>query len=293
MAGKYSYHASDGDGEEYCIMDVVPFGNNLYAFCGQAFGNDDESLEVYSFWATEFIPYDADEMGSADGNEAKVNELRFSIMSNTGKYWDSGHEGTITLTDDGLVFEGFGHDGFLVPDNDESRLFIKDARVEGAFEYLKADNAAGDESLQGYWVSDGKDPALYILFLNSNMYMYRKSPDKEVFFAAGGCDYHDGSFECRGNRIDAGGMLFEFTADYKTDGDAMTLDIQDSDAPDELLGGGRFYRITKEDVHVTTMDEVVFYEDSFGVFGQISEEPFQRMASQETIWSYDLLCEEG
>jgi len=78
MAGKYSYHASEEDGEEeYYTMDVVMFGDNLYAFCGQAFSDDDESLEAYTFWATEFIPFDADEMRSAAGDTVKVNELNF------------------------------------------------------------------------------------------------------------------------------------------------------------------------------------------------------------------------
>ena len=273
MAGKYSYHASDGDEEEYYIMDVVPFGDNLYAFCGQAFSDDDESLEAYSFWATEFIPYDAKEMSSSDGNTVKVNELNFSVMSNAGKYWDAGHTGTITLTDEGLVFEGFDQDGFLVPDDDDSRLFLKDERVEDAFVYLKDDNEAGDESLKGYWVSNGKDADFYILFLDSNMYIYRKSPDKEVFYAAGGCDYHDGSFDFGGNRIDAGGMPLDIMADYKTDGDTLILDIQYTDATDELPDGEEFHRITKDDVHVTTMDEIVFDEDSFGAFGQMEEDP--------------------
>ncbi len=226
MTGKYSYHYSgDNEEDEYYIMNVVNFGDNLYAYCGQAM-SDDEIYEAYSFWATEFIPYDADELSSNDGDKVKVNALNFSIMSNAGKYWDSGHTGTITLADDGLVFEGFDKDGFLVPyDSDESRLFLKNERVEDFFSYLKEDNAATDADLQGYWRNSEGDVESYIRIVGSNMYFYKKVPDQEVFFAAGGCDFHDGSLEFMGNKIDSGGQTFEFTADYKVEGDSLFVVI--------------------------------------------------------------------
>ena len=104
MAGKYSYHYRD---DEYYIMDVVPFGDNLYAFCGTAISEDDTGLAAYSFWTSEFIPYDAKEMADTAGDTVTVNELCFSVMSNAGKYWNPGHQGSITLTDDGLVFQAF------------------------------------------------------------------------------------------------------------------------------------------------------------------------------------------
>ncbi|MCR5734468.1 MAG: hypothetical protein K6G22_07690 [Lachnospiraceae bacterium] len=274
MAGKYRYCASDKDEEEeYYIMDVVPFGNNLYAFCGQAFSDNDESLEAYTFWATEFVPYDADEMSSTDADKVRVNELCFSIMSNAGKYWDAGHTGTITLADDGLVFEGFDHDGFLVPfDGDDSRTFIKDDRVEDAFPHLSREHDRGDKDLQGLWSADDGNADLYIEFSGSDMYMYRKCPDREVFFAAGRCDFHDRYFSCTATEIQNGGMPFEFTANYEVRGDRLSLDIMGDDVPDQLAGPEAFYRITKDDVHITTMDEIVFNEDSFGAFGQQENE---------------------
>ena len=275
MTGKYSYHYPGDNGEEeFLIMDVVNFGNNLYAFCGQAMSDDYESFEAYTFWACEFIPYDEKEMASIDGDKVKVNVLTFSIMSNAGKYWDSGHTGTITHTDDGLIFEGFDHDGFLVPAQDDSRLFLKDERVEDAFSYLKPDYAVGDESLRGYWVSEDKGVDTYIRFSGSNLYMYKKSPDEEVFFAAGGCSFHNGSFDCTGNCIQNGGMPFEFTADYKMEGDNLSIVIQGSDAPYQMPGEALFERISERDIHVTTMDEVVFNEDSFGPAGYKDKEPF-------------------
>lgn len=250
MAGKYSYKYSD---EELYIMDVIPFGDNLYAFCGQAMTEDSDSTEAYTFWASEFIPYDADKI---TGDTVTVNELRFSVMSNAGKYWDRGCKGTVTLTDDGLVFEGFENDGFLTADNGDSRLFVKDDRVENAFSYLKDDKKEGPEELQGLWVYGDDDIDQYIKISGSNMYIYRKDPGQEVFYAAGSCDFHDGSFEFSGNLIENGGMPFELTGEYKTDGGGLTLKVQGYDVPDWLLGSEDFRQVSEQQVHVTTMDEV-------------------------------------
>ena len=168
---------SGENGEELLTMDVVNFGDNLYAYCGYSLP-DEGTFTLYSFFATEFIPYDANEIKSPDGDSVEVNELRFSIMSNAGEYWDSGHTGTITLTEDGLLFEGFDHDGFLVPEDDDSRLFFKDEQVEGAFSYLKHEQDAGDKDLQGFWALGDSDPDLYLEFDGSDMYIYRKYPDQ-------------------------------------------------------------------------------------------------------------------
>ena len=48
LAGKYSYHDPGENGEELLIMDVVNFGDNLYAFCGRAMADDGETFEAYS-----------------------------------------------------------------------------------------------------------------------------------------------------------------------------------------------------------------------------------------------------
>ncbi len=274
MVGKYAYHSTGGNEDEYYIMNVVNFGDNLYAYCGKAMP-DEGSYEAYSFWATEFIPFDADDMSSTDADKVKVNALSFSIMSNAGMYWDAGHEGTITFTDEGLVFEGFDREGFLVPDDsNDSRLFSKNEMVEDFFSYLKDDKAAGDEKLQGYWRCEEGDTNLYVRFAGPNMYIYEKDPSKEVFFASGGCEFRDGSFDFMGNTIDSGGQPFEFTADYKVEGDSLAIAIQGSDAPSSMQAEARYERISEKDIHVTTMDEVVFGEDSFGAYGQMMKEPF-------------------
>ncbi|MCR5302572.1 MAG: SPOR domain-containing protein [Lachnospiraceae bacterium] len=268
MAGKYSYHYSDEDGnDEFYIMNVVPFGDNLYAYCGQAMPEDYESLDAYTFWASEFIPYDADEMTSTDGDTVTVNELRFSVMSNAGKYWDAGHKGTITLTDDGLVFEGFDHEGFLVPENDDSRLFLKDERVEDVFSYLNNDKADAPEQLQGLWVYGDDNNSVYVEFSGSDMYVYRKDPGQEVSYMAGGCDFHDGSFEFAGNMLGNGGMPIEFSGGFNTDGNELTLDVEGTDAAGLLPEHEVYRRITDREIHVITMDEVELDSASFGSLG--------------------------
>lgn len=280
MAGKYSYHYSDENGnEEYYIMDIVPFGDNLYAFCGQAMPGDYKNLEAYSFWACEFIPYDAHEMTSEDGDTVTVNELRFSIMSNVGKYWDPGYKGTVTLTDQGIVFEGFQNDYFLVPEYDDSRLFLKDDRVEDTFVYLNRDDTGGDKELQGLWSLKDNGAELYFEFKGSDLYMYRKDPCSEVFYAAGGCEFSDGAFTCRANRLGLGGMPFELECDYKLSGDELELNFTSSDTPEEIPDTGKFKKVKDGNVHVTTMGEVEFDSTSFGMYG--ADQNYGELKSQE------------
>ena len=278
MAGKYSFHHSDENGnDEFYIMDVVPFGDNLIAFCGIAMPEDYESFEAYTFWASEFIPYNADEMRSTDNDTVAVNEMRFSIMSNAGMYWDAGRRGTITYTDDGLVFEGFMDEDFLVPDNDDSRLFLKDERVEDAFRYLT--DGKGSDELEGLWILDRKGGDLYMEFSGSNMYMYSKDPSREVFYAAGGCEYSDGSFSWNGSAIENGGMPFELEFDYKTDGNILTLSTSGPDTLEEIPSKGNFKKVKDGRAHVITVDEMELGSDSFGPLGAGSD--IEVMRSEE------------
>ena len=257
MAGKYSYHYSDQDGnDEFYVMDVVPFGDNLYAFCGQAMPDDYKSLEPYTFWASEFIPYDKDEITSPDSDSVTVNELRFSVMSNAGKYWDSGSKGVISLTGDGLVFEGFDNDRFLVPEDDDSRLFLKDERVEDTFGYLTNDKSGGDEKLQGLWILDNKGADLYLKFEGSDLYIYKKAGDSKVLFVAGGYTFSDGSLQCGASCLGDGGMPYELAWDYKVSDDTLILKYTGYDLPEGFPENAKFSRIKDGDVHVITMDEV-------------------------------------
>lgn len=66
--------------------------------------------------------------------------------------------------------------------------------------------------------------------------LYRKDPAQEVFYAAGGCNYHDDSFEFTGNMIENGGMPFELTGEYKIDKDAEELSISETEFRDKMNG---------------------------------------------------------
>ena len=275
MTGKYSYHYGQGSvsDDEYLMMDVIEFGNNLYAYCGNAVMDDSGDLECYSFWTSEFIPYDSGEMLSETGDCVKVKELRFSIMSNAGMYWDSGRDGKITLTDDGLLFEDFEDEEFLCPAQYGSRLFLKDDRVEDAFRYLKGDEVSQDEDLSGLWVTETEDAPAYFDFSGSDLYIYQKSPDKEVLFLAGGCDFTVNGFKCRANTVGYG-MPYDFVAQYKLSGDELTLEMDD-DMVGSLDGKLKLRRCNEDDIHLITADEVNvtaqgpasgYFQDGAGAF---------------------------
>ncbi|MBR4543074.1 MAG: SPOR domain-containing protein [Lachnospiraceae bacterium] len=270
MCGKYSYHYGAGESGEYLIMDVVNFGDNLYAFCGYSMGEDD-TLSSYSFWASEFVPYDAAEMQSTDGDSVQVKELRFSVMSNRGKFWDSGQDGTITLTDDGLLFENFEDEDFLCSVEYGGRLFLKDERVEDVFPYLKDDNGAGADELQSLWVAHEGDYPVYIEFRGDNFYVYQKSPDSEVVYAAGGYDFSNGIISSSLATLGCGGMPSEYSASYEVSGGELVLTADDYAEPYVLSGEMRFSKIKPEDIPLITADEVVTGDDPSVVFGEFSD----------------------
>ncbi len=269
MEGRYSYHLGAGDlsEDEYLIMDVESFGDNLYAYCGYAMAEDDEELSAYSFWVCEFIPEEAAELRSPDADGAEVTALSWSIMSNAGKYWNSGSRGRITLTDEGLVLDGFSGSGFPIPEQDTSCLLLKDDRAEKAFRYLKDDGEAGDERLQGVWVLEGQTTPVYLRFAGSNLIIYQKHPDREVFFEASGADIDADSISCTGNVLGNGGMPYEWYAGYHVNGDTLQLAAEGDMMPEELAGEVTLRRISEESVHVTVMDEIRFDGESFGLSG--------------------------
>ncbi|MCR5357066.1 MAG: SPOR domain-containing protein [Lachnospiraceae bacterium] len=258
MTGKYLFDLEDTDPEsdECLIMNVFTFGDNLYAYCGQAM-RDSGSIEAYSFWAAEFIPFDAEDLKSTDSSSVRVNELCFSIMSNAGKYWSKGSEGTITLKDEGLLFEGF--------DGGESRLFVRDDSVEDVFPYLN-DNAPGDDDITGLWVTRGDGADIYIDVYGSNMTFYKKSPSEEVRFYKFGCEFDNGTFTGTGNSLGGGSMPFEISGKYRVNGDELILDMDDPEFIDGLLETAAFTRTDEKAIPVFTTDDIVFNEDSFGMY---------------------------
>lgn len=273
MEGKYSYHLSGENGEdEYLIINMISFGDNLYAYCGQAMADDSGELEAYSFWATEFIPDDASVMQSADAESVDVTALSFSVMSNAGKYWNSGVEGKISLDSMGLVFEDFGHDDFLVPSWDDSRLFQKDDRVEDIFVYLNHDIRSGDKALQGYWVCEACDAPVYLYFEGSDVYLYSKAADGQVSLSAGGCYFTTKHFECTANTLGSGYQPWTWEADYDVNGDTLTLDFCGDVLPGGLYDCAEFKRADEKDIHVYKMSEIEFDDDSFGMNSGVWEE---------------------
>lgn len=273
MCGKYSYHYGAGDSgeEEYLIMNVFTFGDNLYAFCGYAIAGDDDSLESYSFWASEFIPFDAAEMESSDVDSVQVRELRFSVMSQAGKYWDNGQDGTITLTADGLQFEDFDNEEFLCPKEYGGRLFLKDDRVEDVFTYLKDDNGAGEADLQGVWVAHEGDYPVYLEFTGDNFFAYQKTPGAEVVYAGGGYDVSDGVITSTVSMLGCGGLPCEYSASYEVSGGELVLTADEDTELYILPGEMRFSRIEADDIPLVYVDEFAGDPDPSAIFGEYAD----------------------
>ncbi len=293
LCGRYTYLSGPGfdDDDEFYTMDVIAFGDNLYAFCGLAMsdGYVTDSLESYSFWATEFIPDKAADLQDTEADSVSVTALSFSIMSNAGMYWGPGERQTLTIVDDGLKFEGFGSDGFTAPDNKSGITFERDERAEATFAYLNDAGAAGDDDLQGYWVQDAADAPVYLLFDASNLYIYRKAPDSEVYFEAGGCEFKSGSFECVSSVLGSGDMPTEMSAEYSVDGDELVITFSEGIYSCDIDAGEKvtFKRTTKDRVHVTVMDEIRFNEDSFGMYGyEAAEDEYGYEDGFYGVWTY-------
>ena len=69
-------------------------------------------------------------------------------------------------------------------------------------------------------------------------------------------------------------MPFEFSADYKVEGDSLILETDSTERPEGFASRNDFHRILKNDIHVTTMDEVVLNWESFGPIGKAQQDPF-------------------
>lgn len=267
MAGKYSFDLPDDDPEtdEYLIMNVITFGDNLYAYCGQAIKDDGPKKEAYSYWAAEYVPFDADDMKSTDADSVKVNELCFSNMSNAGKYWTSGWEGTIRLTDEGLLFEGFDKEGFLCSEDGKERLFVKDDSVEDIFPYLYG-SPKGDDELQGLWISEGRSPHVFLSVNGSDITVFHKPFDGEVTFAEYGCEFGDGSFSGTGNILGNGTAPCVLDVKYSIDGDKLTTNAEGDMLIDEFSDRTIFTRADESDIPVVTVDDLELDPESSGYF---------------------------
>lgn len=262
LCGRYVLESPEGaDTDECYIMEVIEFADNLYAFCGQAKLDDGATLEAYSYWAAEFIPFDADALKSPDSDSVTVNEVRFSNMSNAERYWDPGVTGKITLKDDGLLFEGFTEETFLCPDG-TSGLFKKNDRAEPAFSYL-SNSKRSDDDLQGLWATSSDTP-MYIKIDDSNVYVYQKSAGYEVSYIGGGCDITDAKITGSMNRLGYGGQPIDFNAQYKLDGDTLNIVFEGDAGPFAIGNDMELHRADEADVHVGTVGEIKYDWDSFG-----------------------------
>ncbi len=279
LAGKYSFDVENDDPEndECLILNVISFGDNVYAFCGEAMKDDGPTTSAYSYWAAEFVPYDPDDMKSTNADSVRVNELCFSNMSNAGKYWTKGWDGNITVTDDGLLFEGFDKNSFLCTEDGKERVFHKDDSVEDVFKYLNG-NGKGDDNLQGLWISDGRPPHVFMKVDGSNVTVFQKPYNAEVKFAGFGCEFDDGSFTGTGNVLGWGDMPYEISAEYSIDGDRLTMNVDCDGFMDEFTGKTIFMRADEEDIPVVTVDELELDESTYGIY----DEPADTVSSFES-----------
>ncbi len=282
LVGKYSCNVEDDDSEndKWLIMNVIAFGDNVYAFCGEAMKDDAPSMEAYSYWASEFVPQDPDDMKSTNADSVRVTQLCFSNMSNAGKYWTKGWDGNITVTDDGLLFEGFDKNDFLCTEDGIERIFYKDDSVEDIFPYLN-DKGKGDDDLQGLWISDGRPPHVFLNIDGSNMTMYQKPYSSEVILAEFGCEFKDGSFTGTGNILGYGSMPCEISADYSVDDERLTMNIDGDRITDEFFGKTIFLRANEEDIPVISVDDLELDESVYGMYEEPEDETVSTFESGE------------
>ena len=264
LCGKYSYHISGNNQEdEYYILNVISFGDNLYAYAGEAIGDGSTgALEAYSFWAMELLPDNAMDVSDTGKNRIGVNLLQFSVMSNIGKYWSEPIHGYVELTDEGLLFEGFD-DGFLCPSADEGRLFLKDERVEDVFVYLNDNSKKSSREFDGLWKGVGEDESVWIDFDGSNVRIYQKRPDSEVVFAAGGYEVSNGKIECVMSFLGYGTEPYEWSARYKYEGDKLSIVSEYGDEISVLGDKAVFTRASEGDIPVYSVNDIKLDESAF------------------------------
>lgn len=258
VCGRYACRM---DEELYYIMDIESFGGNMYAYAGEAYGDEGElDLSAYSFWAMEIFPENEEDVFSTDLNECRVGILSFSIMSNLSKYQSAPDMGTMRITEDGILFEGFGG-GSVFSEMGEGLLLRPDERVEHAFPYLIHDPNADHPELEGYWKQKTDDDPIFLEFTDDgNVSIYNKSPEREVMFARGSYKADEEEFACQYNLLGSGGSPYVNYADWDVSGGVLKLEIEDG--PDLFLSNYEsgdilvFEKIDVSQVPVITMSDV-------------------------------------
>ncbi|MCR5221722.1 MAG: SPOR domain-containing protein [Lachnospiraceae bacterium] len=251
LCGKYSAY---GDGE-WMGIEIVSFGENLYAYAGSHMieeGEEDpEEFSYYSFWAYEFFPVDPAELNSTTSDSVEMYRVTFSIMSYAGKYQDVPQKGTLSLKDDGLVMDGFG--------GGKIRL-VKDDRAEDTFTYAKgASNDPEDADLQGYWRSMDEEEPVYLDFDKNRFYLLSKEYGSEVYFAGGSVKAEDGQLQGLLSVLGSGSMPAEFSCSYRVDQDRLLIEADEYGDIRFLDGNTEYEKISAGDIPVFTADRALAY----------------------------------
>ncbi len=255
LCGKYS---CPRDGEEYLILDLFEFGNNLYGYMGEAFGDEGE-LMAYSFWAVEFFPEEATALTSTVSDECTVYAMSFSIMANLSKYQAAPQECRIKLVPEGIELSGP-----FISAGEDPVLFSSDDRVEDPFPYVdSAKEGAGEApaKLTGLWKERVGDAPIYLEFDgNGKLRIWRESPGTEVLYACG-CYYgiEKEGFGTRFNSLGNGTMPEELGALCGYRGN-NGLEIVVSYADMSFWDTGESYtfdRVDPSQIPVVTLGEVM------------------------------------
>ena len=262
LCGKYSRRRG---ADEYDILEIISFGDNLYAFGGEAVGDvGTEWLEPYSFWAMELLPEDADALRSTAEDGCRVGILTFSIMSNFGKYWGPPSVGTILLEQDGVSFAQFDS-AFPFGEGQSRVAFAADGRVEDTFPYRNTAPEVQPDAYAGYWREKGGEVPLYLEFTDDrNLFVYKKAAAEEVRFGCGAYEISDEGFlTCRLNLLGSGTAPEELEASVRMEGDTLIW-RNDTDSLESLFGAGgtrEFERISPENIPVLTLADAAYGGD--------------------------------
>ncbi|MCR5267533.1 MAG: SPOR domain-containing protein [Lachnospiraceae bacterium] len=267
LCGKYSFRYNE---EECTVLNLFTFGDNLYAFAGDAMSEEgDETPEVYSFWVMELLPEKTADLRSIDTDACDVYVLTFSVMSNLTKYWSAPQAGRIELTDDGILFDG--------------KHYVKDERVEDVFPYHKGSGKV-DPDLMGLWRQKGTEAPLYFDFDGQTVTIYQKSPGTEVFFGRGGYEADGkkitGTYSVASSAYQPSNLEAEYSL---TQDGTLTLHLTDVilDHPEQM----ELERITEDEIPVITLQdaraagltedrEYDMYAQSEETVSTVDEEPF-------------------
>ena len=206
VCGKYSHKYND---DVYDLLEIVRFGNNLYAYAGEGSVYDvTGELEAYSFWAVEFFPYTEEAATDPNTDECEYNTLCFSVMSNLSKYWGAPEKVTLKITEDGIDWIS----------SDSVTHYVRDERVVSVFPMNDSSHSEmfyslGDREGIFKQIDNAGDP-YYVEFLpNDNVLIYKKNVANEVFLAGGRLTQDEGKTVCEYTVLGYGGMpeSFAFT----------------------------------------------------------------------------------